>query len=193
MRAKPTLLRTGFKLIYNCSKIQTQNAFTAQIIPHRIFGNYSDELCTLDIVKNLSQWTFSVLFAAYRNWHLNYRCVNVWRSYKEEEDEEEEEEVFWCKSEALEQGKKKRPWPEQGRRARNHLSRCTRDIMCMATYTAAKCQPAKSARHVAIHAVCTRMLSRAGREECKTLLDCFLHCSSRTCLVMASTRRTIPP
>ena len=38
------------------------------------------------------------------------------------------------------------------------------DIMCMATYTAAKCQRAKSARHVAIHAaVCTRMLSRAGR------------------------------
>ena len=68
------------------------------------------------------------------------------------------------------------------------------DIMCMATYTAAKCQRAKSARHVAIHAaVCTRMLSRAGRLQCKNLLDCFLHCSSRTCLVMASTRRTIPP
>ena len=33
----------------------------------RIFGNYSGELCTLDIIKNLSQWTYSVLFAAYLN------------------------------------------------------------------------------------------------------------------------------
>ena len=34
------------------------------------------------------------------------------------------------------------------------------DIMCMATYTAAKCQRAKSARHVAIHAA--------------SVLECFL-------------------
>ena len=176
MRAKPTLLRTGTKLIYNCSKIQTQNAFTAQIIPHRIFGNYSDELCTLDIVKNLSQWTFSVLFAAYRNWHLNNRCVNVWRSYKEEEEEERMKKSSDAKVKPSSRGKRKdldRSKVEE----QETTFLVVLDKMCMATYTAAKCQRAKSARHVAIHAVCTRMLSRAGRRSAKT-------CSTVSCTAL---------
>ena len=150
-------------------------------VTHSWYYQKSESMDALSVVCSLLKLTH------------NNRCVKVWRSYKEEE---EGEEVIWCKSEALEQGKKKRPWPEQGRRARNHLSRCTRhnvhgNVHCSQVPACKKCTARRNTRRCLYSNAFSGR--QTGRQECKNLLDCFLHCSSRTCLVMASTRRTIPP
>ena len=90
----------------------------------------------------------------------NNRCVKVWRSYKEEEEGEERmKKSSDAKVKPLSRGKRKdldRSKVEE----QETTFLVVLDIMCMATYTAAKCQRAKSARHVAIHAA--------------SVLECFL-------------------